>query len=273
MWPFRKRAFLPPEYIEWQLHTYAWLLRNFGGYERFKSTQLITPTAEFFPESSLQGPDVAQSVFDKVRSLVGMSTWPCQLEPQDPDNDDNDAATSGIRADGALIDAARLPRGAFTYLEQDGIATALIGYDPALTKNPMDLVATFAHELGHYLLNCAREAPPGGWEIIELANDLTAVYLGFGIFSANSAFQLGQFGQSASAGWQGNRQGHLSETSLLFALALFTRLTNVDAALVKPHLRENLVGIFDGALVELSSHERRILDLRAITPLARLANA
>lgn len=56
MWPVRKKPFLPEECAEWQFQTYAWLLRNFEGYERFRNTSLITPTAEFFPATDLIRP-------------------------------------------------------------------------------------------------------------------------------------------------------------------------------------------------------------------------
>ena len=79
----------------------------------------------------------------------------------------------------------------------------VITYNPSLTDDIDAMIATFAHELGHYLMSTAKTAPPGGWELHELHTDLTAVYLGFGLFLANSARSFGQF-QSA-AKWAGRR--------------------------------------------------------------------
>ncbi|MDH4318404.1 MAG: hypothetical protein OEV64_08445 [Desulfobulbaceae bacterium] len=44
------------------------------------------------------------------------------------------------------------------------------------------MIATFAHELSHYLIATAPEPPPGGWESWKFATDIGATFLGFGIF-------------------------------------------------------------------------------------------
>jgi Zn-dependent peptidase ImmA (M78 family) len=56
---------------------------------------------------------------------------------------------------------------------------AIITYDPSQVKNPEMLVATFAHELGHYLSHRTTEAPPEGEALWEPATDLLAVFMGF----------------------------------------------------------------------------------------------
>ncbi|MDX6851136.1 hypothetical protein SCD92_17290, partial [Gilvimarinus sp. SDUM040013] len=60
---------------------------------------------------------------------------------------------------------------------------------PARTS-PTQLVATFAHELSHYLTCTANEPPPGGWDNWEFATDIAATFLGFGVFMANSSFNF-----------------------------------------------------------------------------------
>ena len=56
-------------------------------------------------------------------------------------------------------------------------------------KDPVALVATLAHELGHVILLrpglVDRDDPD-----MEQLNDLLMVFLGFGIFTANSAFRF-----------------------------------------------------------------------------------
>ena len=72
------------------------------------------------------------------------------------------------------------------------------------------MVATFAHELSHYLTATAPEPPPGGWDNWEFATDICASFLGFGIFVANSAFSFNQYTEVDSQGWQSSRGGYLT---------------------------------------------------------------
>jgi hypothetical protein len=133
------------------------------------------------------------------------------------------------------------PLGTFQAHEDNSVT---ISYNPALTNDPVQLVATFAHELAHYLTATAEEAPPGGWDNWEFATDIAAVFLGFGIFMVNSAFNFRQTSDDQSQGWQSSRNGYLSETEFIYALALFLALQQLphDAAdgYLKPHLRKLL---------------------------------
>ena len=47
--------------------------------------------------------------------------------------------------------------------------------------------ATFAHELARYLVETFEEPAPGGDALLEPAVDIAAVFMGFGLFMANSA--------------------------------------------------------------------------------------
>jgi hypothetical protein len=76
------------------------------------------------------------------------------------------------------------------------------------------LAATIAHEIGHVrLLGEGRVSPdrPDG----EQLTDLTAVFFGFGVFSANAAFDYSR----DSRGWRSSTLGYLGERLLAFGLA------------------------------------------------------
>jgi hypothetical protein len=87
-------------------------------------------------------------------------------------------------------------------------------------KNPMSLVAVLAHEIGHIILLrpglVDRDEPD-----MEPLNDLLMVFLGFGIFTANSAFRFQQHNDYMSQGWSTRRLGYLSEEQLGYGLARF----------------------------------------------------
>src|SRR5262249_49946911 len=88
-------------------------------------------------------------------------------------------------------------------------------------KDPEALVATLAHELGHVMLLrpglVSREEPD-----MEPMNDLLTVFLGFGVFTANTAFRFRQFTDFQAQGWSTQRLGYLPQEMLGYALARFT---------------------------------------------------
>ncbi|TLU67496.1 hypothetical protein FE810_00640 [Thalassotalea litorea] len=115
------------------------------------------------------------------------------------------------------------------------------------------MIATFAHELAHYLTASAKQEPPGGWENWEFATDITATFLGFGVFMANSAFNFRQYTDSDSQGWQASRNGYLTEAEHVFSLALFIQLKGISPATVTPFLKSHLRKMLKKALAEIDS--------------------
>lgn len=105
------------------------------------------------------------------------------------------------------------------YFGKDGESEKFhIGIEKEKLREPMGLVATIAHELGHVVLL-------GGGKISrddkdhEQLTDLVTVFLGMGIFTANAAFQFGQWQGSHRYGWQSSRLGYLSQSMFGYALA------------------------------------------------------
>src|SRR3954466_6455937 len=78
---FRPRSFLDAARRDWQFATFAWLLRNSGGYPKFLDTALVLPTVEFFPEHAMTGHAGVLTLFRRVRDHAGMAEWPCGVEP------------------------------------------------------------------------------------------------------------------------------------------------------------------------------------------------
>ncbi len=122
----------------------------------------------------------------------------------------------------------------------------LVRYLPALVRQPTVLIGTFAHELGHHLLRSGTATPPPieGEDEEEFLTDLAAIYLGFGVFLANQAFSFEQHGDAFSQGWRSARRGYLPERDLVFGIAIFHAVKDLDpgAAMnsLKPHLASQL---------------------------------
>lgn len=231
---FGPRLPIDRDEYEFQLAAFKWLGERFGPAGQ---GPLVLPTPDFFSAEALRGKAPVPILFERVRALAGMADWPCELVAG--------AADRPIDAGNALLlrhEGRSAPCGTFRI--EAGIAGhhAVIAYNPAMARDPAGLVATFAHELAHYLLASVQALPPGGPDLVELNTDLAAVHLGFGLFLANSARSFSQFQSGGLAGWSARAQGYLSESALVTALAVRERLAGRDPMDAAPHLKSYLRG-------------------------------
>ena len=222
--PFRARPkpFLDSARREWQFDAFAWLLRNCGGYPKFLETTLVLPNQEHFPDRGMSGHAGVAALFRRVRDHAGMADWPCAVEPEPED-------PQALRPP-----SDRIP---------------VITYKPGALE-PGSLVATFAHELARYLVETFEEPAPGGALLHEPAIDLAAVFMGFGLFMANSSFE--------------NTAHALNEGEIVHALALFCLLRKLDPEVVAQHLNPHLRKYMRLAARDLTQHERGFHRLRSV---------
>lgn len=230
---FKPKPPIDEDEFEWLLACYAWFVREFGGIEQLRASQLVLPNARFFPASRLDGHDRAEELFGLVKHYANMGDWPCDLVGT------VDPSQQRISMGPTIEQIADTdPLGTFSY--QDG--QCRITYRSDELSRPQSLVAVLAHELAHYLMHSTESAPPGGRELEEHATDLAAVFLGFGVFLANSARSFEQFQSVSIQGWQSRNQGYLSEQALVTGLAIFVRLTDASdreaMAELKPYLHK-----------------------------------
>ena len=249
---FEPRLPIDEDELEWQLATFKWLQAEFGA---LAGRHLVLPTRSSFPPSLRSGHGRVEDLFGHVRRAAGMDDWECELRPG--------AADRPVQVGPALLlrhEGAPAPCGTFQVTGEDGRPRVVITYNPALADDPTAMIATLAHELGHYLMSSAASDPPGGWELHELHTDIAAVYLGFGIFLANSARSFVQFQDATTMGWSSRSQGYLGEGALVTALVIFQRLAGNDPREPAPHLKEYLESDLKRAVKAL---DRRYSDLPA----------
>ena len=186
-------------------------LASLLGADRFFRASVILPTPQHFPDPYDRSESALRSMFGRVASHM-------QVDPNEID--------VSIVASGDKITSTLVP----FYSGSSSSAAGLYHHDPAarshisveqeLLKDPMGLVAVLAHELGHIILLrpglVGRDEPD-----MEPLNDLLTIFLGFGIFTANSAFRFEQHTSPMSQGWSTQRLGYLSEQQLGYALARF----------------------------------------------------
>jgi len=243
---FKKRHLISDENFLFQIEAYKWLLGNFGGNAFYEETSLVLPTKDFFPELVNSPEEAAEVTFKYVKNYSGMKDWPCELNAQEPDPDRKVAPTIIIQG------SDESPLGTFS---AENPEKALITYNPAIASDPTQLVATFAHELAHYLAGTCQEPPPGGWENWEFVTDIAAVFMGFGIFMANSAFGFKQFTDDDLQGWSTSRSGYLSEAEISYSLAIFLKLKEIDPKESYPYLDTNVKAYVKRGLKELNESQ------------------
>jgi hypothetical protein len=220
----RPKSFLDAPRRDWQFEAFAWLLRNSGGYPKFLESELVLPIPDHFPDSGMQGHAAVAALFRRVRDHAGMAEWPCHVEPE-PQTERPAPSPDRLR---------------------------VIHYPPEI-REVTALVTLFAHELARYLVETIDEPPPGGALLYEPAVDLAAVFMGFGVFMANTS--------AHSAHWD------LNEGELAHALAMFCLLRKLDPDAVDLHLNPHLRKHLRLAALDLTQHPVEFQRLRSVFPV------
>lgn len=189
----------------WIEESMDWLVTEFGS-DVLRGT-VVLPTPEFFPDDYTGSAEDVQAVL--VRICGYMDVDPARIEFEFADGGD----------DAELL--AHLP----SYQKASNFAAghyqrrgdkAVITIDSAQAQQPTALVATIAHEIGHERL-LGEDRISASRKDHEPLTDLLTVFFGFGIFTANSAFEFSQH----SGGWSRQSLGYLTELMYGYALALY----------------------------------------------------
>lgn len=235
MWPFKSSPLLEPETAAWHKENFRWLVETFGAETGFQQRELVLPTSQSFTTAGKKGHDLAIHILEQVKAKAGLDRWPVELAPHDVTHKGDYVGTNLIRPE--------IQSGAAGTFSVDPDSGVVITYSVALLSDPHGMVATFAHELSHYLLATHHNQLPVPREEEEFLTDLTAAFLGFGVFLTNTRFRYEQFSDGATSGWGWKRQGYLPESDLLFATALFMRARGLPLECahnyIKPYLQKN----------------------------------
>jgi hypothetical protein len=186
-------------------------LASLVGAQRLLKATVVLPTPEHFPDPYDRSEESLQAMFRRVAEKMQMDSAEIDVT---------------LYASGADITSSLTPFHSGTVSAAAGLYhhnpadRPQISINESQLKDPMALVATLVHELGHVMLLrpglVQRDDPD-----MEPLNDLLTIFLGFGIFTANSAFRFEQHQDNTSQGWSTRRLGYLSEEQLGYALARF----------------------------------------------------
>ena len=240
----------------WMFAATEWWLGEFGP---IASDSLALPINAHFPSPDPH--DLLQVVID--RCAMRGEGWNFVLE------DESDAVM-----DNPMTNVPH-PAVSKTVLQQEGDGTLSPGaalpvpFSQETAENPLALVASFATSLSHYLIGSAQVPPPGDEEHWEATVDLGTVLLGFGIFTANSAFELNHYEEGLMAGWSSAVRGELGQDALGYAIALFVELSGADEQQILEHLDANPKSSYKWARKQFRTSRSLDVDrLRAVEPNA-----
>lgn len=238
----------------WLVDTFAWALRWGDAKVFFDTTELVLPTPAFFPERSQSVQQMAEQAFARVAGYAALTRWPLALvEPQ------------------AYQEIPALPPPAVAAPLRGDNAPALgdvslpLSYHPAQLNQPQAMIASLAQGMSFYLSSQFPEPPPGGMANLPQALDVLAIFMGFGVMMANTAYTF-RGGCGSCYNPLANRQAALTEVDTVFALAIFCHLKGISAQQVKPHLKKHLFGTFQRALRDVRRDDalsQRLLPLEA----------
>jgi hypothetical protein len=228
----------------WMFEVFRWSLENLDR-ELFRQyTPLVLPEDRFFPGRANSPREMAELVFGRVQEYAGLNHWACQV------------MDSGAMRTLPVLPTLPQP------LRMSGAQTPApdmeplpILYDATLLNNPEALIGGFAQTLSWHLLRPFDV--PGGEENRPHVAELVAVFLGFGVMMANSAYLSPKRSCGSCGGPSATRQSFLSQYHMTYALALFCQLKGLSGGEVKPHLKSSLRGHFKRAMKEIKGDQQR----------------
>jgi len=241
--------FLPtPERRRWLLDELGGLVQR-RGYRRFLMGRIYGPTDEDFPD--VWSPDVAgvRRLVVRIMRYAGLGRLPVTVRVE----------SSSIGWDVTASDGTPEQWHAaawFSGLEDYG-DKARFGVDPSELTEPDIMVGTLCHEVAHAYRRYHR-LEHDDHDVEEQLTDLTTVFMGLGVLTANSSYRY----SSDTSGYSHRSGGYLSTQEMCFALAaqLVARGSNPgELTAVRTGLEGNQRGFFSEALKALASKRDELL--------------
>lgn len=204
-------------WTEWRMR---WLADTLG-IDRLRKARVILPDDQFFPGEYHGTPEDAQRMFELLCGWMAVEPASIRLEVVS-DREPTEATAS---------DAV----GIIHVLESD-------------LEDPVPMVALLAHQLAREILLQDRfvtSDTPDHQRVI----DLVPVYLGLGLFTANSSIIRRSIGSEGDLSkWMVQRNGYLPSHVVGYALALFAYMRGEGPAEWGRHLRPDARETYDKGL-------------------------
>lgn len=230
----------------WIENRLYWLTNEFGVGNLSENT-VILPTDEFFPDVYQAHESDVYTLLEKVCDYMDVDVSAVKLKFYED-------ARESIRHGLPFYEGG--DKSAAGYF-QASRTKHIVGVNNAQLKDPLSLVATIAHELGHVRLLGDGHISSDESDH-EPLTDLFTVYYGLGVFTANSSFRFTQFTNAFSHGWQTQRLGYLSEEMFGYALGLYAWLRKEQKANWTSHLSVNVKSFFKSSCKYIERNQNEI---------------
>lgn len=196
---------------DWIERSTDWLVAEFGT-SRLRA-DVVLPTDDYFPGTYRGTRQDIQAVLARLCTHMGVDRARIDLEHDEADDNPAMSAHVPIYTAGTGAAGHHRVRG----------GRSVIGIRDDQAAQPMALVATIAHELGHVLLLADGRISPRRQDH-EPLTDLLTIFFGLGIFSANAAFEFSREVRGDYGYTRTSRLGYLTEPMYGYGLARYAWL-------------------------------------------------
>ncbi|MBM82090.1 MAG: hypothetical protein CMJ78_16085 [Planctomycetaceae bacterium] len=187
----------------WIEERFGWLADQFTC-EQLRSGTTILPTTDFFPASFERTDEEIVELLDRVAMFMDVDPMSVRLNYYE----ETHPKFNGQWSNGS----------AGMYSESDGQYD--IWLEVSTLEDPLAVVSTIAHELGHVLL-LGQNRLTGEEEDHEELTDLLTVFMGLGILTSNSVMNENYWFSGGWTGWEMSRRGYITMEMYGYALALY----------------------------------------------------
>ena len=214
----------------WVDHRWRWLEGEFGR-DRLRAAPVVLPRPQFFPDPFHGAEDDVRPLLDRVCGYIGLDPDTIELSLYDDQGPVAGHPFFGGRRDGT----------AGLYHAEGGRFRVWV--EATNLADPLALVATLAHELGHvHLLGHGRVSADEPDH--EPLTDLLTVFLGMGVITANAVIREKYWHEGQTSGWSIGRSGYLTMPAFGYALARFAQARDEENPAWASELRPDVRAAF-----------------------------
>ena len=233
---FRPKCPVSKVQKDWVEEKLLWMVKEFG-VEVLMNVELVLPNEDYFPVELPKTEEELKVLFAQICRYMLISKHRVELfcyGEQRP-------------SEYQLINTGPKRGAAGLFINTKEAGRYAIGVDFETMKDPTNLIATMAHELAHVHLIGGNRVDESEGEH-EFLTDLLTVFMGLGIFNANSAFQFSQWQSGSGGGWRVKHVGYMSQKMFAYALACFAWMRGELKPSWDRYLRTNIKHYFNQSL-------------------------